>query len=152
MIRTLRAAGFVLVFATVTLVGCSGSAASPTAPSGGSGSLALTAEQLSGTWTLTSVQGAGEAVQATPAGATYTITFQDGRLSTRADCNTCSGAFALQETTLTVGSALACTRAACPTMAFETRYTTLLSGEHTVSVASRTLVLSSARGILVFTR
>ncbi len=152
MIRTHRAAGFVLVFATVTLIGCSGSAAMPTSPTGGSGALALTAEQLAGTWTLTSTQLAGQSVQAAPAGATYTVTFQDGRLSTRADCNTCGGAFALQETTLTIGPALACTRAACPTMAFETDYTMLLAGEHTVSVATRTLVLSSARGILVFSR
>jgi hypothetical protein len=37
-------------------------------------------------------------------------------------------------------------------MAFESEYTRLLSGESTATLQSRTLVLSSARGTLRFTR
>jgi heat shock protein HslJ len=37
-------------------------------------------------------------------------------------------------------------------MAFETAYTRILSGEHTVSLSGNTLVLSSARGSLSLTR
>jgi heat shock protein HslJ len=37
-------------------------------------------------------------------------------------------------------------------MAFESAYTSLLSGEHTVTLAGNTLVLSSARGVLSFTK
>jgi heat shock protein HslJ len=64
----------------------------------------------------------------------------------------CSGAFILSGQTLTVGPTLACTRAACPTMAFESTYTHLLSGDSSVSLSGGTLVLSSARGVLHFTR
>jgi heat shock protein HslJ len=133
-------------------VGCSDSPSTPTSPSAGAGSLALTAGQLAGTWTLTSMQVAGQAIQAAPAGATYNLSLADNRLSTRVDCNTCSGAFALSGNMLTAGPALACTRAACPTMAFETAYTSILSGESTVAMSGNTLVLSSARGALYFTR
>jgi heat shock protein HslJ len=98
------------------------------------------------------MQPAGQSVQAAPAGATYTLTFADGRLSTRVDCNTCSGTFGLSGQTLTAGPALACTRAACPTMAFENEYTRLLAGDSTVTMSADTLVLSSSRGTLRYTR
>ncbi len=98
------------------------------------------------------MQATGEAAQVTPAGAIYTVTFAEGLVSTRADCNTCNGAFALSGQTLTVGPALACTRAACPTMAFETAYTRVLDGEHTSTLSGGVLALSSARGALRFTR
>ena len=127
-------------------VGCTESSA----PLSGPSSLSVTADQLSGTWTLVSMQRSGQPAQAAPAGATYTLTFTDGRLSTRVDCNTCGGAFALSGQTLTAGPALACTRAACPTMAFENEYTGLLAGESSVSQSDSTLVLSSARGTLRF--
>jgi heat shock protein HslJ len=112
----------------------------------------LTADQLSGTWTLVSIQPAGQVDQAAPPGASYTLTFADGRLSTRVDCNVCNGAFTLSGQTLTAGPALACTLAACPTMAFENTYTGLLSGESTVTLSNNVLALSSARGLLRFTR
>lgn len=99
-----------------------------------------------------SIQPAGQAEQAVPSGARYVLTFSDGRLSTRADCNLCGGAFGLSGQTLTAGPALACTKAACPTMAFESQYTILLSGESTVTLTGNSLVLSSARGVLRFSR
>ena len=152
-----------LVVAALLATGCTGSPSTPTSPSSGSGSPtapgdqstsggALTVEQLAGTWKLQALQPAGDAAQATPAGASYTLTFADGRLSTRADCNLCGGTFALSGQTLTAGPALACTRAACPTMAFEITYTRLLSGDSTVTLMDGTLVLSSERGVLRFTR
>lgn len=151
MMTTLRSVLAFIVVAVFT-VGCSDSPSTPTSPSAGSGSLALTAGQLAGTWTLTSMQVAGQAVQAAPAGATYNLSFADNRLSTRVDCNTCVGTFALSGNTLTAGPALACTRAACPTMAFETAYTSILSGDSTVALSGNTLVLSSTRGALYFSR
>ncbi len=133
-------------------IGCAESASIPTSPSSAGGSLTLTTEQLAGTWKLVFLQSAGQVEEATPSGATYTLTFDNGRLSTRADCNMCSGAFELSGSTLKAGPALACTRAACPTMAFESVYTRLLSGESTVTMTDGTLVLSSARGVLKFVR
>ena len=118
---------------------------SPTSPS-------LTTDQLAGTWTVVSIQLAGQGEQPAPAGAVYTLTFADGRLSTRADCNTCGGTFVLSGPTLTAGPGLACTRAACPTMAFENSYTGLLAGDSTATLSGSTLVLSSSRGTLRLSR
>lgn len=92
----------------------------------------------------------GQASQPAPAG--YLLTLGDGQLATRMDCNSCTGRFTLQGQTLTAGPALACTRAACATMAFETAYTAMLSGASTVRLSDNTLTLSSSRGVLRFTR
>jgi heat shock protein HslJ len=137
-------------------VGCADSSGIPTSPSSpltsASPSSPLTSSQLAGTWTLVSLLSAGQTEQAAPTGSTYILTFADGRLSTRADCNVCGGVFTLSGQTLTAGPALACTRAACPTMEFESVYTRLLSGEGTVTLTDNTLVLSSPRGVLRFVR
>jgi heat shock protein HslJ len=129
-----------LVLALVSM-GCDETA--PTAP---------TVDQLEGTWQLVSIRPAGQSDQVTPADAVYSLSFDDGRLSARADCNTCNGAYALSGFTLTVGPALACTRAACRTIAFETEYTRLLAGDSTVGLSGDALLLSSPRGVLRFSR
>jgi heat shock protein HslJ len=51
---------------------------------------------------------------------------------------------------LTLGPALACTRAACSTMAFESAYLSVLAGDSQAVVDSNSLTLSSARGVLRF--
>jgi heat shock protein HslJ len=143
-----------VILATLA-AGCAGSSSmptSPSSPSSASGPLALNAERLAGTWNLLSIEPAGQAQQATPPAAAYSLTLQDGRLTTLVDCNRCSGAFTLSGQTLTAGPALACTRAACPTMAFENAYTGILSGESTVTLAGDSLVVSSSRGVLRFAR
>ena len=112
----------------------------------------LTAAQVTGAWTLASIQPSGQSAQPTPSGAAYTLTLADGSLSTRADCNTCAGRYTLADKTLTAGPALACTRAACPTMAFESAYTSILSGESTVTTSPTALTLASSRGTLRYTR
>jgi heat shock protein HslJ len=154
VMRNVRSFVCLVLLATLP-VACSESFSAPTSPtssSSASDAQSLTADQLAGTWTLSSIQPAGQAEQPTPAGAGYTLTFADGRLSTRVDCNTCNGAFVLSGQSLTAGPAMACTRAACPTMAFENTYTLMLSGDSTVALSGSTLVLSSARGVLRFTR
>jgi heat shock protein HslJ len=137
-----------LSFAASFALGCSGSTATLTSPS----SLDPAAPQIPGSWNLVSIQPAGESEQAKPSGASYTVTLDDGRLSTRADCNTCGGTYSLNGQTLVAGPLLACTRAACATMAFENTYMKLLGGESTVSLSGGTLVLTSPRGVLRFTR
>jgi len=136
----------VVVMLAAAVAGCTERAA-PTAPENTS-----LASQLAGTWTLVSIRPSGAVEQLTPAGAGYNVTFDNGRLSARADCNTCGGAFTLSGQKMTAGPALACTRAACLTMAFENTYTTMLAGDSTVTVSDRLLVLTSARGVLRFTR
>ena len=138
--RLLVTLSFVASFA----LGCAGSTPTLT-------SLDLTA--LPGAWNLVSIQPAGEVEQVKPSGASYTVTFGgDGRLSTRADCNTCGGPYTLDGQTLVAGPSLACTRAACATMAFENTYMKLLGGESTVSLSDGALVLISPRGVLRFMR
>ena len=146
--RCLSAIGIIVSLS----VGCSESFSAPTSPSevAATPPVALTADQLTGTWNLVSLQPTGQGVQMKPLGSDYTLSFANGRLSTRADCNSCGAAFTLSGQTLTAGPALACTRAACPTMAFESVYTSLLSGESTVTVSARALVLASDRGLLRF--
>jgi heat shock protein HslJ len=134
-----RSCAVFLLFAALAAA-CDDSPASPTA------------DQIAGTWALVSIQRAGQAVQPKPTGATYSLTLSEDRLSTRADCNTCTGTANLLGMTLTAGPALACTRAACATAAFENAYTTLLAGESTVALVDGTLILSSTRGELRFTR
>jgi heat shock protein HslJ len=136
----------VVAMLAAAVAGCSERAV-PTAPENAS-----LASQLAGTWTLFSIQPSGAVEQPTPNGAEYNLTFGNGRLSARADCNTCGGTFTVSGQTMTAGPALACTRAACPTMAFENMYTTMLAGDSTVTVSDRVLMLTSARGVLRFTR
>jgi heat shock protein HslJ len=134
-------------------IGCAQLTSAPSAPSGIEGSTALTADQLAGKWNLVSIQPFGQPERTTPSTALYTLTLAaDGHLSTLADCNGCVGTFAVSGQTFTAGPNLACTRAACPTMEFESIYTSLLSGDSTVTLSGQSLLLSSGRGTLRFTR
>jgi heat shock protein HslJ len=130
---------------------CTQSVTSPTAVSSPP-SAAYTTAQLEGTWTLASIQRAGDAKQDRPFNSIYTLSFNEGRLSTRADCNTCGGSFSVEGAVLTAGPNLACTRAACPTMAFENVYTSILGGDSQIVVTGSTLTLASSRGTLQFVR
>ena len=139
-----------LSFVASSVLGCAGSTSQLISPSAEGLSAELSA--FSGPWTLMSIHPAGEVEQAKPLGASYTITFGEGRLSTRVDCNSCGGSYTLDGQALVAGPLLACTRAACPTMAFENTYTKLLAGESTVSLSDGALVLTSPRGVLRFVR
>ena len=150
--NTLRYLSALTIVASLS-VGCSDGLSSPTSPSAAaSAAAALTTDQLAGTWTLVSIQPTGHGEELTPPGATYTLSFAAGRVSTKADCNSCSAAFTVSGHILTVGPVMACTRAACPTMAFENVYTTVLSGESTATVSAGALVLASDRGQLRFAK
>ena len=130
---------------------CTQSVTTPTAVSSPP-SAAHTIAQLDGTWTLASIQRAGDARQDRPFNSVYTLTFNEGRMSTRADCNSCGGSFSVEGAVLTAGPNLACTRAACPTMAFENAYTSILGGDSQIVVTGSTLTLSSSRGTLQLVR
>lgn len=142
----------ILVLVAILANACSGPAATPTSASSASGSTALTSDQLAGRWLLSSVQPAGQAAQIAPAGVSYDLTFADGRASVHADCNSCGGTLTVSGQTLTIGPALACTRAACPTMAFENLYESILGGASDAALSGSVLTLSSTRGVLRFTR
>jgi heat shock protein HslJ len=152
-------------FVTLTMVaafalGCASCSPSPTSPSdAGSADIPSNAANASlpagwtdATWTLASIQPAGQAVQLAPANASYEVIFGESRISTKVDCNRCTGGMSIAGNTLTIGPALACTRAACPTMAFEHVYLELLTGESSARVDGDSLTLSSPRGVLHFRR
>jgi heat shock protein HslJ len=136
---------------------------SPTSPTGvpDSGTAGSSTETLStslpagwadATWRLESIQTAGQAAQLVPNGASYEATFADNRISTKVDCNRCTGALSIAGNTVTIAPLLACTRAACPTMAFERVYLELLTGESNARIDGDSLTLSSPRGELRFRR
>jgi len=124
---------------------CVLAASCTTAPS------APSASQLAGTWNVVTIRAAGGGDQARPAGAQYYMTLETGRLSLRADCNTCTGPATQWSTTISIGP-MACTRALCATAAFETALTTILSGDHTAAISGNTLTLVSSRGVIRFER
>lgn len=140
--------GWAVLFVAAALsAGCDEPLGGPNMPSPG------LVGQLDGTWNLAAIHPAGQPERPTPTNARYTLTFAEGRGSTQVDCNQCNGVLTVSGQTLTVGPLLACTRALCATMAFGDAYTTLLAGTSTVTtVTGDTLVLSSARGVLRFTR
>jgi heat shock protein HslJ len=141
----------VVALTVITLAGCTTTATSPSAMTPLSSS--YVAAQLEGTWILSSIQPTGAGRQERPSSATYTLTFGgNGRLSTRADCNTCAASFSVDGSTVTTSENLACTRAACPTMTFESAYTSLLGGPSQAVVTNSTLTLSSARGAMWLVR
>lgn len=96
------------------------------------------------------MQAAGQQEIAAP-DAVYTITFAD-HLSVRADCNMCSSSYAIEGNMVTVGNAVACTRAACPTMALETQFEQMLSGTHAATVTASTMTWTSPKGTITFKR
>ena len=144
---------FILSVVCVISTACAGNLpVSPTSPSAATGSMDLSASQVAGTWILTSIQPDKGAVQTVPAIGSYTLTFADQRMSTKADCNMCNGGVTYSGGALTISPLLACTRAACPSMAFESAYESILGGASASSVEGHTLVLASERGRATFVR
>lgn len=139
-----RVARVTLLACALAVAGCS----SPASPTFGTVSPA----GLEGVWTLEIVQRSGGPAIATPANATYTLSFSGNSVSARADCNTCIGSYTMVGDAITISPTLACTRASCPTAAFEVIYEALLAGESRVGVSEKTMVLNSARGQLRFAR
>lgn len=109
-------------------------------------------ELLSGRWTLTAQQPAGQGEVASPAGATFSFEITETRVGVVADCNRCGGAAVIGDGAVTFGPALACTRAFCSTAPFDNTFVQLLTGENAATLAGDTLVLRSNRGTLRFRR
>ena len=94
-----------------------------------------------------SIQPAGQTEQSVPAGTSYALALADGRVSAKADCNVCGGNLVVGGQALTIGPLLACTRAACPTMAFENTYVAILAGDSAARIDGNSLTLTSSRGM-----
>ena len=126
----------IVLLTMLVSAGCS--ADTPTSPSAA----------LDGVWRILSIQPSSQAAQTAPVGAQYQIGFEDSRVVVRVDCNTCSGPFTANGSTLTVGPTLACTRAACATASYESAVVALLSGEHQMTATLHNLTLRSSRGTI----
>ena len=139
--------GIAVVAFAASASACSTSS-NPSGPSAGP-----FADRISGLWTLVAQQPAGEPESPPPTGATFAFQIVDGRTSVTADCNRCSGAAAVGDGTLTLGPALACTRAYCTTSApFDNVFVRLLAAESVANIDGNVLTLHSERGTLRFRR
>jgi len=93
------------------------------------------------TWKLESIERAGAPTILVPNPERYTLRLEaDGRLSVRADCNSCVGTYALSGTSLSIGL-LACTRAFCGDSSLDTAYTGALGNAQTAVAAPNQLVI-----------
>ena len=123
-----------------------------TTPADGIGTSGPSASLL-GRWQLDTFQRSDGSTAVLPTPERFTIEFDaNGRVTIGADCNTCVGNLTVNGQTLTIGPVLACTRAACPTMAFENTYVGILAGDSAARIDDNSLTLSSPRGILRFRR
>lgn len=111
-----------------------------------------TPDSVDGVWRIISIQPPSQPVQTAPVAAQYQIGFENARAFLRVDCNTCTGPFTLNGSTLTIGPALACTRAGCPTASYETAAVSMLGGDHQVSATLHNLTLTSSRGTVLLQR
>jgi len=89
---------------------------------------------IGGVWKIRSFETASGSVIGTTNTNGYTVSFLDGgRLAARADCNTCTGGYAISGDSLTVGS-LACTKAICASGSYDKLFLDILSNATTFGV------------------
>jgi heat shock protein HslJ len=100
-------------------------------------------------WKLQSLMrnGAGTVTMSQP--ERYTLEFLGTTLAVKADCNTCTGPYTLNGSSIQIG-ALACTRAACPADSRDQEYLAILSGAQTYGVDDDVLTIHSTEGQLTF--
>jgi heat shock protein HslJ len=109
---------------------------------------AAAANPLEGEWNVTGYNTGTQAVTSPIAGTTLTATFTpDGQVAGNAGCNTYTGPYKLDGTSLTVGP-LATTMMACdqPVMDQETAFLTALQTPTSVETSGATVTLRDASG------
>jgi len=127
----------VLLILTVGAVGCD---ESPTGPT----------ELVDITWKLETLAHVGSAIVTVPNPDQFTVRFEtNGTLSVRADCNTCTGRYVLDGSTVSIGN-LACTLVACPTPGLDTLFTSGLQNAKTVTVNNDNLIMTGPEFTLRF--
>jgi len=108
--------------------------------------------ELQGEWRLQLLQRPGSATIEGDVAVRFTVRFDaDGRISVRADCNSCGGTFRLEAQWVITGS-LACTRVFCPSAPLDSAFMEVLGGRSAIRFDDGRLVLSSERGTLVLVR
>ena len=113
------------------------------------GPTAATAADLTGRWQLVSLQSTDGSVMPAEAGRFF-VEFTESRLMARADCNSCTGSFAVAPDRLTI-SLLACTRAFCASP-LANPFVEHLQSATTAHISAAGLRLNGPSGQLVFGR
>ena len=102
------------------------------------------------TWKLETVARVGSAIITVPNPEQFTVRFEtNGNTSVRADCNTCTGRYVLDGSSIVVSN-LACTLIACPMPGLDTLFTSALQNARTASVAGSKLVMTGSEGTMTF--
>jgi len=82
----------------------------------------------------------------------FTVQFlDDNRIAVRADCNRGAGAFSASGNAITVGP-MAVTKAYCRSESIDNEFLSLLDGTNVATVGATSVVLTSTRGTLRFSR
>ena len=143
-----------LALGLVATLSAGACAKNPLAPSMASGSEATTiaAEVVPGVLKLQSLTRADATTVTISDPQQFTLEFLDNnRVAVKADCNRASGSFTVSGATLTIGP-MAVTKAYCGSASLDGEFLSLLGGETVATVSTTSLVLSSARGALRFSR
>jgi heat shock protein HslJ len=144
-----------LSLALSLVVALSGAACAnnPLAPSvASSTTTTITAETVPGVLKLQSLTRADGTTVTISDPKQFTLEFLDNnRLAVKADCNRASGSFTASGAALTIGP-MAVTKAYCGSASLDNEFLSLLGGETVATVSPTSLVLSSARGALRFSR
>ena len=100
------------------------------------------------TWKLESIERTGSPVVPIPNPENYTLKLgNDGRLGVRADCNSCSGTYTLDGSTLKIGQ-MACTLVGCGLGSLDGTYAALLNGTSSIALTDGHLVIRNGAGTL----
>ena len=102
------------------------------------------------TWKLESIARVGNALVTVPNPEQFTVRFESSnRIQVRADCNSCSGGYTLDGSSMSIGP-LACTRVACPMPGLDTLFTSALENVRSATVANDALIMTGSEFTLRF--
>ncbi len=102
------------------------------------------------TWKLESIERTGTATITVPNPEQFTVRFEDnGNLSVRADCNSCSGRYSLEGTSLSIGN-VACTLVGCPVPGLDTTFTSVLGNVRSATASGNQLTITGTGFTLRF--
>jgi heat shock protein HslJ len=102
------------------------------------------------TWKLESIERTGMATITVPNPEQFTVRFEEnGNVAIRADCNSCSGRYTLEGTSLSMGN-VACTLIACPVPGLDTTFTSALANVRTATASGNQLTITGTGFTLRF--
>jgi heat shock protein HslJ len=143
-----------LTLSLVSVLSLAACASNPAAPTMASGTTAttITMETVPGVLKLQSLTRADATTVTISDPQMFTLEFlENNRLAVKADCNRASGSFVVNGSTLTIGP-MAVTKAYCASAPLDDEFLRLLSGDTVATVSATSLVLTSSRGALRFSR